>query len=513
MLRCCRRFFQAVGSSTVPSLPAADNSAVPDLALRLEQVELALKQMQSGSPRHVAPPAATAEFVMGDAEFAPKPLSAGIHLAGSEPSTMMDEATFENMYGFLAQQPKQPISFEKLRSIRTVDDLLYLGNFMRRTLPEDLARAAKSLAHTPFGLGQTASLKLLRRHHEESFLEVVKFLDENPTFNRDTAALFCHPLIAIFTRHVRTTELVAQACRDFVARNHLFERVNDETSFYRQYQPMQEALDSLMANRVKVRFKIGQYISCAHRILELCYLKEDDPRYKGRDDLAELKTFGLPEDSFVGHVSDKMNMFTVAKEAIDHAKDIMSKDSSKVVPEVILTAHGDPNFEFVFVPLQSFNIISSLVAHAIKVTKRKRRRLNAKTCDPVRVLVSQTPGTSDVTVRISDSAGGIPLEMVQWSQTYLYSARETEILARCPEDTGGAYMGRFAGPLSSAADVDSVRLPTDDLHQWMQSGVRFPYARVSSRVFGGDIKLISVPGHGTDAYYYCPTNGLPNMEL
>ena len=523
MLRFTRRFCvpaaSQVGALSRPGQAKETDTSLADLALRVEQLELAAGDQRSAHRR--AGDDATHEAPM-PRRVTPFPKPGGIMADAPEVGTdetaasVLDHESFENMYQFLAQQPIQRVPFQKVGGVKTREDLTWYGNLLRRTLPVDLAKQAKMLAHVPFGLSQTTSMKLLRRHHEESFLDCTRFFAEHPEMGEETATGLCRLLIGIFVRHISTTELVATACKDFVARNHLYERVRDEGAFYRQYQPMQESLDTLMAERIKVRFKIGQFISCAHRILGADILP---PGHGGDAELGELKTFGLSQDCFTGQVCESTSIYEVAKQAIEHARLVMATAEpggptimQTEVPVVNLRFHGDPKFTFLYVPLQSYNIISSLVAHAMKVTMRKRRRLGSTALDPVQVLIAQMPGSNDVTVRVTDTAGGIPLEMVQWSQTYLYSARETQILARCPEATAGTYAGRFAGPIATGRSSTQSH-EADDLLRWMQSGVRFPYARVSAHVFGGDIKLVSVPGERTEAYYYCPTHGLPSLEI
>lgn len=82
-------------------------------------------------------------------------------------------------------------------------------------------------------------------------------------------------------------------------------------------------------------------------------------------------------------------------------------------------------------------------------------------------------GNEDLTIKISDEAGGIPRSEMPLVWTYTYTTAHPDELDP-GENMDKAPMAGY--------------------------GYGLPLARLYARYFGGDLKLISMEGYGTDAY-------------
>lgn len=94
---------------------------------------------------------------------------------------------------------------------------------------------------------------------------------------------------------------------------------------------------------------------------------------------------------------------------------------------------------------------------------------------PVKVIVVE--GGEDITIKISDEGGGIPRSALPMIWTYLYTTMSDEGL----EDTIQEGIQGHTVPMAGF-------------------GYGLPLSRLYARYFGGDLRLISMEGHGTDVY-------------
>merc|ERR1711874_385932 len=89
-----------------------------------------------------------------------------------------------------------------------------------------------------------------------------------------------------------------------------------------------------------------------------------------------------------------------------------------------------------------------------------------------------------ITIKISDTGGGIKRSIVNRVFDYLFTtAKNVDIDSQAVETGGGK-------------GLQSEKLPMHGL------GYGLPLARLYVRYFQGDIRLVSVDGYGTDVYIY-----------
>ena len=93
----------------------------------------------------------------------------------------------------------------------------------------------------------------------------------------------------------------------------------------------------------------------------------------------------------------------------------------------------------------------------------------------IKIIVAE--GKEDITIKISDEGGGIPRSGMKLVWTYMYTTATTPLLD--PNFSQTEYKAPMAG-----------------------FGYGLPLSRLYARYFGGNLKLISMEGYGTDAYVH-----------
>lgn len=162
-----------------------------------------------------------------------------------------------------------------------------------------------------------------------------------------------------------------------------------------------------------------------------------------------------------------------AQQAIDNARHI-SKTHYDLFDAPKVELHCDPNLSIMYVPSHLHHILFELLKNSLRATI-ETHGVHADSYPTVKVIVAA--GVEDLTIKVSDEGGGIPRSGVSKIWTYLYTT------ARAPSMEADAERGDFTAPLAGF-------------------GYGLPISRLYARYFGGDLKLISMEGYGTDAYVH-----------
>ncbi|CAG8504611.1 10561_t:CDS:2 [Paraglomus occultum] len=134
--------------------------------------------------------------------------------------------------------------------------------------------------------------------------------------------------------------------------------------------------------------------------------------------------------------------------------------------------HHSPEFSH-YDPLSSIHsqsrgsLFSSLLASSSPTQSSKPN----PSLPPISILIAQ--GAQDITIKISDHGGGMPMSVVDDAWSYFVYDDESQ----------------------SEADVERSERPFD-----CGVGASLPFARVTARYFGGDLSFVSMEGHGTDTF-------------
>ncbi|THH00389.1 hypothetical protein EW145_g7090 [Phellinidium pouzarii] len=180
-----------------------------------------------------------------------------------------------------------------------------------------------------------------------------------------------------------------------------------------------------------------------------------------------------------------------------------------------------PELNFPYVPGHLSHICFELLKNSLRAVVERFGASDADKLPPIKVIVSE--GKEDITIKISDEGGGIPRSAIALIWTYMYTTMMSQSLVDDFRDTDfkapmagfgyGLPLSRLvrkkstvslSRSLSSSSATTSLKLSPISNSNSKDNGLTpdvyrsFQYARY----FGGDLKLISMEGYGTDVYIH-----------
>merc|ERR1711915_1069332 len=133
------------------------------------------------------------------------------------------------------------------------------------------------------------------------------------------------------------------------------------------------------------------------------------------------------------------------------------------------------NVDFVYIPGHLYHMFFEIFKNSMRATMEYHE--DAEKVPDIDVLIAKSP--HDITIKISDQGGGISKKTVENVFLYLYTSATRVKL-------GG---GDFGGTTSNSTPMHGL-------------GYGLPLSKLYAEYFGGDIKIASVDGYGTDAFIY-----------
>lgn len=160
-------------------------------------------------------------------------------------------------------------------------------------------------------------------------------------------------------------------------------------------------------------------------------------------------------------------------------------------PDILVDAPADARLPHI--PAHVDYCLYELLKNAARATVERRRAAGGTpTMPPVRVRVCDAPGgdAGAATIVVSDEGGGIP------------PAHEADVW-RYGFTTAGAWVGGGSDDASSPlAGLSGA--PGDTRYRLAGLGFGLPLSRLYARYFSGDVRLVSLPGFGVDAFLTLP---------
>ncbi|CAO3629928.1 unnamed protein product [Cunninghamella blakesleeana] len=218
---------------------------------------------------------------------------------------------------------------------------------------------------------------------------------------------------------------------------------------------VQQFLDRFYMSRIGIRMLIGQH-SALYR--------------------------GPFRNDYVGVICTKTNIKEIAMDAIANARFICEDHYGLFkAPEVRMFCPSD--IEFMYVPSHLNHMIFELLKNSLRAVVERYGPDYEDEYPPIKLVIAH--GKEDITIKISDEGGGIPRSAIPMVWTYMYTTAKVQELE--PEFDKTEFKAPMAG-----------------------FGYGLPTSRLYARYFGGDLKLISMEGYGTDAYLHL--NRLSNSD-
>lgn len=246
---------------------------------------------------------------------------------------------------------------------------------------------------------------------------------------------------------------------------------------------IQSFLDRFYLSRIGIRMLIGQHLA----LLESTRQPSQGP-------------VDEDEEDWVGVICTRTNITQLAKTAIENSRHICAEHYGLYeAPEIQLLTfplnlhpttensghHSEPpDIEFMYVPGHLIHMLFETLKNALRATvektieKQPTTDKHDLTFPIIKVII--TEGAEDLTVKISDEGGGIARSSLPLVWTYLYTTMpDTEQLGLIEDDL------------------------SHNLHIPMAGyGYGLALSRLYARYFGGDLKLMSMEGFGTDVYIH-----------
>lgn len=284
-------------------------------------------------------------------------------------------------------------------------------------------------------------------------------------------------LTKIKKRHDATVATMAQGVQEW--------KNDNKTVFVNS--SIQTFLDRFYMSRIGIRMLIGQHIALV--------MSQQKPKNKLTNFMNGAGGSNKSKSNYVGVICTDCNVGEIAEDAIETAKYICEEYYGLFeCPEIQLILTNN-EIEFMYVPGHLIHMLFETLKNSLRATiefhtPRLKQQLMKKDPDlkvedidindlkfpPIKVIISE--GSEDIAIKISDEGGGIPRSEVPLIWTYLYTTvSETPVLDSEYNQTS------FKAPMAGF-------------------GYGLPISRLYAQYFGGDLKLISMEGYGTDVYLH-----------
>uniref|UniRef100_A0A7N6BUS1 Protein-serine/threonine kinase n=1 Tax=Anabas testudineus TaxID=64144 RepID=A0A7N6BUS1_ANATE len=311
--------------------------------------------------------------------------------------------------------------------------------FLRQELPVRLANIMKEINLLPDNLLQTQSVRLVQSWYMQSFQEILEFKDKNADDEKVTYD-FTDAVIKIRNRHNDVIPTMAQGLAEYKETYGTDPVVSQNVQYF---------LDRFYMSRISIRMLLNQH--------------------------SDRRT------SKIGSIDPHCCVSEVIKDAYENARNLCDRyymnSPELILEEFNVKEQGNP-ITVVYVPSHLYHMMFELFKNAMRATMELHG--DATEYPPIQTQVAL--GTEDLTVKVSDRGGGVPLRKIDRLFTYTYSTAPRPSID-----------GSRAAPLAGY-------------------GHGLPISRLYALYFQGDLKLYSLEGYGTDAVIYIRALSTESIE-
>ncbi|XP_069041701.1 pyruvate dehydrogenase (acetyl-transferring) kinase isozyme 2, mitochondrial [Lepisosteus oculatus] len=318
--------------------------------------------------------------------------------------------------------------------------------FLRQELPVRLSNIMKEINLLPDRLLSTPSVQLVESWYVQSLLDLLEFLDKSPE-DQSILSNFTDALVKIRNRHNEVVPTMAQGIIEY---KETFGQ-DPLTS-----QNIQYFLDRFYMSRISIRMLINQ-----HTLI-----------FDGTTNPAHPNT--------IGSIEPHCQVAEVVRDAYESAKMLCDQyylGSPELELAEINTKDKRQPIQMVYVPSHLYHMLFELFKNSMRATVETHEA--SRTLPPIKVMVAL--GGEDLSIKMSDRGGGVPLRKIERLFSYMYSTAPT------PE-------------------ISSQRPPLAGF------GYGLPISRLYAQYFQGDLQLYSMEGYGTDAVIYLKALSTDSIE-
>ncbi|CAL9690246.1 unnamed protein product [Knipowitschia caucasica] len=337
--------------------------------------------------------------------------------------------------------------------------------FLRQELPVRLANTMKEINLLPDNLLRTPSVRLVQSWYMQSFQEILEFKERNAD-DEKTIFDFTDAVIQIRNRHNDVIPTMAQGVVEYKDSYGMDPIVSQNVQYF---------LDRFYMSRISIRMLLNQ-----HTLLFGGKVKVNPAHPKQ-----------------IGSIDPHCRVSDVIRDAFENARNLCDRYYMNS-PELILEEYNceyffchnlivqwqswskeiDKPITVVYVPSHLYHMVFELFKNAMRATME----LYGDSMEYPSIQAHVSLGTEDLTVKVSDRGGGVPLRKIDRLFSYTYSTAPKPDMDRSD-----------AVPLAGY-------------------GYGLPISRLYARYFQGDLKLYSLEGFGTDAIIYIRALSTESIE-
>lgn len=330
------------------------------------------------------------------------------------------------------------------------------GIFLHRELRIRFSRLILELQQSPHGLSKRAGIEMVIGWYVEHLL----MLEEVPvpaTAPMDEA--FTNLLTQIFSAHSEVIQALAFGVHDLIA---------ELEEGYKEVQPEVDAfLGRFFTARIGLRFLLQHHIeSWENRTGHSGILRLDCSAYK------------------------------VAKKAAEDSK-MLCREHLGQAPEIVIRESVVCPEPFTYVPMHMHYILLEVFKNACRAVVENHADASAGTLPAVQCHIVH--GHEDVTLKISDEGGGISRDRIDDVWKFMHSTYKQLAWDRLRPPQQGSH------PTPAESSCNPLQRP-EKCNQGASGsvlagyGVGLTLSRLYSQYFGGDLRMMSQEGFGTDVY-------------
>uniref|UniRef100_A0A7N6FM53 Protein-serine/threonine kinase n=1 Tax=Anabas testudineus TaxID=64144 RepID=A0A7N6FM53_ANATE len=364
--------------------------------------------------------------------------------------------------GFVAGIPKQVERFSKFSpSPLSMKQFLDFGSanacektsfvFLRQELPVRLANIMKEIDFLPDKLLGTPSLKLLTSWYVISVIVIKLWESFSLSFPTDLkyCSVFTKTLVNIRNRHNNVVHTMAQGVVEFKEAFGVDPVTNQNVQYF---------LDRFYMSRISTRMLMNQ-----HTLIFDGSVNPAHPKH-------------------IGSIDPSCDVVEVVKDAYETSK-MLCEQYYLTSPDMQITELNSKNpgqpLHIVYVPSHLYHMLFELFKNAMRATVETHEMSPA--LPPIKVRVAL--GSEDLTIKMSDRGGGVPLRKIERLFSYMYSTAPSPVHV---DNSRNAPLAGF--------------------------GYGLPISRLYAKYFQGDLQLYSMEGFGTSAVIYLKALSSESVE-
>ncbi|KAJ7067732.1 atypical/PDHK/BCKDK protein kinase [Mycena belliarum] len=373
-----------------------------------------------------------------------------------------------------ASSTPRPLDLASLLSFGrpvTATSVLSSVNYALAEIPRRLATRVRSLESLPFIVGTNPYVASTLDAYRDSFQLLATY---PPVTTLDENRHFAEQLEDLVERHVNDIPTMAKG---FL-----------ESAKYMSPTQISNFLDGAIRNRISVRLIAEQHIAISRA----------------------LEAASQGEVGNIGVVEMQCSPSRMIRMCESYVAELCSATLG-TSPTVVID--GLPDATFAYVPVHLEYIVTEILKNSFRATV-ECHKASQRPLPPVRITLSPPPYSAPgakqsnfFSMRIRDEGGGVSPGNMARIFSYAFTTAKSGDADHDADGGGGPYAAQHVGGLANISGGDT-NLFSEITSKGLQTGMGtiaglgygLPMSRLYAAYFGGDLRLMSLDGWGSDVY-------------